>query len=131
MELRILVPGREVLLTPVRRVSAEGTAGSFTLLPNHVDLLTALVPGILAYQTGADEGEVYVAIDEGLLLKRSDTVVVMVRRAVPSPDLDGLRQRLEEEFLSLDENERQARRVLERLESSFLAGLIDLGGVTP
>jgi F-type H+-transporting ATPase subunit epsilon len=131
MELRILIPGREVLRTPVLRVSAEGTAGSFTLLPHHVDLLTALVPGILGYQTSAEEAEAYVAIDEGLLLKRSDAVVVTVRRAVPSPDLEGLRQKLEEEFLRLDENERQARRVLERLESSFLMGILDLGGVTP
>jgi F-type H+-transporting ATPase subunit epsilon len=131
MELRILVPGREVLRTPACRVSAEGAAGSFTLLPDHVDLLTALLPGILGYQTSPAEAEAYVAIDEGLLVKRSGAVVATVRRAVPSPDLDSLRQKLEEEFLRLDENERQARRVLERLESSFLVGIIDLGGMTP
>jgi F-type H+-transporting ATPase subunit epsilon len=133
VELRILVPGREVLCAPVSRVSAEGPCGSFTLLPHHVDLLTALVPGILDYRPAAaaagDEAtEAYVAIDEGLLVKRGAAVVVTVRRAVPSPDLASLRQRLEEDVLRLDENERQARRVLERLESSFLKGIIELGG---
>jgi F-type H+-transporting ATPase subunit epsilon len=131
MELRILLPGREVLRTPVVRVSAEGAAGSFTLLPDHVDLLTSLVPGILGYQTSPSDEEAYVAIDEGLLVKRGSAVVVTVRRAVPSPDLESLRQKLEEEFLRLDENERQARRVLERLESSFLIGIIEIGGVAP
>jgi F-type H+-transporting ATPase subunit epsilon len=131
VDLRILLPGREVLRTPVVRVCAEGAAGSFTLLPDHVDLLTALVPGILAYQTGPSEEEAYVAIDEGLLVKRGGAVVVTVRRAVPSPDLDSLRQKLEEEFLRLDESERQARLVLERLESSFLVGILELGGEAP
>ncbi|MEX1315960.1 MAG: F0F1 ATP synthase subunit epsilon [Synechococcaceae cyanobacterium] len=133
MELRILVPGREVLRTPVSRVSAEGKGGSFTLLPQHVDLLTALVPGILEYRSpasaAAEVAEGYVAIDEGLLVKRGDAVVITVRRAVPSPDLDSLRPRLEQDFLRLDENERQLRRVLDRLESSFMKGLIELGGV--
>ena len=132
MELRILVPGHEVLRTPVSRVSAEGPGGSFTLLPDHVDLLTALVPGILEFRSPSAEGsegaETYVGIDEGLMVKRGAAVVVTVRRAVPSADLASLRQRLEEDVLRLDENERQARRVLERLESSFLKGLIELGG---
>jgi len=131
MDLRILMPGREVLRTPVLRVSAEGAAGSFTLLPHHVDLLTALVPGILVYRTGPSDPEAYVAVDEGLLVKRGGAVVVTVRRAVPSPDLETLRLKLEEEFLRLDENEQQARRVLERLESSFLVGLLGLGGGAP
>jgi F-type H+-transporting ATPase subunit epsilon len=136
VELRILVPGREVLRTAVNRVSAEGACGSFTLLPGHVDLLTSLVPGILEYRPSpsaqvGDGAEAYVAIDEGLLVKRGDTVVVTVRRAVPSADLAGLRQKLEEEFLRLDENERQTRRALDRLESSFLKGLIEIGGVEP
>ncbi len=129
MDLRVLVPGREVLRSSVVRVSGEGSHGSFTLLPDHVDLLTALVPGILGYQTSAADEEAYVAIDEGLLVKRGGAVVVTVRRAVPSPDLESLRQKLEEEFLRLDENERQSRRVLERLESSFLIGIIEIGGV--
>ncbi|MFO8237836.1 MAG: F0F1 ATP synthase subunit epsilon [Prochlorococcaceae cyanobacterium] len=137
MELRILVPGREVLRTAVSRVSAEGALGSFTLLPQHVDLLTGLVPGIVEYRSSpaaeADEGgegaEGYVAIDEGLLVKRGDAVVITVRRAVPSPDLDSLRRRLEEDVLRLDENERQLRRVLDRLEASFMKGIIELGGV--
>jgi F-type H+-transporting ATPase subunit epsilon len=140
VELRILVPGREVLRTAVSRVSAEGALGSFTLLPQHVDLLTGLVPGIVEYRSSpaaeADEGaegaegaEGYVAIDEGLLVKRGDAVVITVRRAVPSPDLDSLRRRLEEDVLRLDENERQLRRVLDRLEASFMKGIIELGGV--
>ena len=68
------------------------------------------------------------AIDEGLLVKRGAAVVASVRRAVPSADLLSLRRTLEEEFLRLDASEHQARRVLARLESSFLLGLMDLGG---
>lgn len=127
----MLVPGRKVLSSPVVRVAAEGAAGSFTLLPQHVDLVTSLVPGILAYQRAADTPERYVAVDEGLLMKRGAAVVVTVRRAVASEDLESLRRDLEEEVLCLDANERQARLVLDRLESSFLKGLLELGGRLP
>lgn len=127
MDLRVLLPDREVLRTEAVRISAEGGVGAFTLLPHHVDLLTALVPGILTYQAGATDQEAFVAIDEGLLVKRGPVVVVSVRRAVPSADLASLRLTLEREFLRRDASERQARRVLDRLESSFLLGLIDIG----
>ena len=128
MDLLVLLPGREVLRTPAVRISAEGSTGAFTLLPDHIDLLAALVPGILSYQVHPEEEEAYVAIDEGLLVKRGAAVVASVRRAVPSADLLSLRRTLEEEFLRLDESERQARRVLDRLESSLLLGLMDLAG---
>lgn len=128
IELRVLTPSREVLRAPVRRLSAEGGAGAFTLLPGHVDVLVALVPGILSYSNGAGEAEAYVAVDEGLLVKRGPAVTVTARRAVPSADLESMRQTVAEEFLRLDERELQARRVLDRLESSFLLGLIDLEG---
>jgi F-type H+-transporting ATPase subunit epsilon len=127
MELRVLLPDRELLRTEAVRIDAEGGVGAFTLLPHHVDLLTALVPGILTYQAGPTDQESFVAIDEGLLVKRGSVVVVSVRRAVPSADLASLRSTLEREFLRRDASERQARRVLDRLESSFLLGLIDIG----
>lgn len=127
MDLRVLIPGREVLRTPACRLGAEGGAGAFTVLPGHVDLLTALLPSILTYQAAPEDAEAYVAVDAGLLVKRGEQVTVTVRRAVPSSDLRTMRRTLEEEFLRLDERERQARRVLDRLEASFLLGLMDLG----
>ena len=50
------------------RIVAETREGSFGLLPHRLDCVAALAPGILIYETEA-EGEVFVAVDEGVLVK--------------------------------------------------------------
>jgi F-type H+-transporting ATPase subunit epsilon len=70
-----------------RRGDAEG---SFGLLPHRLDCVAALAPGILIYETEA-EGEVYVAVDEGVLVKTGPDVLVSVRRAIRGTDLGQLR----------------------------------------
>ncbi|MEB3322645.1 MAG: F0F1 ATP synthase subunit epsilon [Synechococcaceae cyanobacterium] len=125
MELRLLLPFEELLHESVLRISAEGSHGCFTLLPDHVDLLTALVPGILCFETEAGR-ERYLAVDEGLLVKRGRRVRVAVRDAVAGGDLAGLEGTVERRFRRLDERERRSRRMLAHLESSVLLGLIDL-----
>ena len=66
--------------------------------------MAALTPGILIYETEA-EGEVYVAVDEGVLVKTGADVLVSVRRALGGADLGQLRAAVEKEFLTLDERE--------------------------
>jgi len=69
----------------VSRVVAETRAGSFGLLPRRLDCVAALTPGILVFETGA-EGESYVAVDEGVLIKTGPNVIVSVRRAIAGSD---------------------------------------------
>jgi F-type H+-transporting ATPase subunit epsilon len=77
------------------------------------------VPGILIYQTES-EGEVLVAVDEGVLVKTGPDVLVSVRRAIGGTDLGQLRDAVEKEFLALDEHEQSVRRVVAKLETGFL-----------
>ena len=111
------VPGlrRERIRT---RIVVETYAGSFGLLPNRLDCTAALTPGILVYHTAA-EGDVYVAVDEGVLVKTGPQVVVSVRNAIGGADLGQLREAVEREFLNLDEEQRSVRSVLAKLESGF------------
>jgi F-type H+-transporting ATPase subunit epsilon len=81
--------------------------------------VAALVPGILIYQTESD-GEVLVAVDEGMLVKTGPDVLVSVRRAIGGTDLGQLRASVEKEFLTLDEREQSVRSVMAKLESGFL-----------
>ena len=60
------------------RIVAESAGGSFGLLPRRLDCVAALVPGILVYETPA-RGEVFVAVDEGVLVKSGRNVLVSVR----------------------------------------------------
>jgi len=120
MNLKILLPFQVFAeKTGVSRIVAETGEGSFGLLPHRLDCVAALVPGILTYQTAAD-GEVLVAVDEGVLVKTGMEVLVSVRRAMVGSDLGQLRSQLEQEFLTLDEQEQNVRSVTEKMEAGLL-----------
>lgn len=120
MRLKILLPSQVFAeQDQVLRVVAETRDGSFGLLPQRLDCVAALTPGILCYETAAG-GEVFVAVDEGVLVKTGREVLVSVRRAMLGPDLGQLRHAVEREFLSLDEREQNVRSVMAKLETGFL-----------
>jgi F-type H+-transporting ATPase subunit epsilon len=107
------------------RIVAETRQGSFGLLPHRRDCVAALVPGILTYESAAD-GEVFVAVDEGVLVKIGQDVLVSVRRAIAGADLGQLREAVRREFLTLDEQERSVRAGLAKLETGLLLRLAAL-----
>jgi F-type H+-transporting ATPase subunit epsilon len=126
MSLKVLEPFRVFAeKTGVTRVVAETRQGSFGILPRRRDCVAALAPGILTYET-EEEGEVYVAIDEGILVKAGPDVLVSVRNAIRGTDLDQLREAVEREFLALNERERSVRAVMARMESGFIRRLATL-----
>lgn len=123
MNLKVLLPFQVFAeKTGVSRIVAETQEGSFGLLPHRLDCVAALVPGILIYETDSD-GEVFVAVDEGVLIKTGPDVLVSVRRALLGKDLGKLREAVEKEFLTLDEDERNVRSVMAKLETGFLRRL--------
>ena len=77
------------------------------------------MPGILVFETEAD-GEVCLAVDEGILVKSGADVMVSVRNAIGGTDLGKLREAVEREFLNLDKQEQSVRSVLAKLESGFI-----------
>ena len=120
MNLKILLPFQIFAeKTGVSRIVAETREGSFGLLPHRLDCVAALEPGILIYETESD-GEVLVAVDEGVLIKTGLDVFVSVRRALGGADLGQLRDTVEREFLTLDEQEQSMRTVMTKLEAGFL-----------
>ena len=120
MNLKILLPFQIFAeKAGVSRIVAETREGSFGLLPHRLDCVAALTPGILTYETEA-EGEVYVAVDQGVLVKTGPDVLVSVRRALGGTDLGHLRDAVAQEFLTLDEHEQSVRTVMAKLETGFL-----------
>src|SRR5580698_892762 len=119
MTLKILLPSQIFAeKTAVVRIVAETQEGSFGLLPHRLDCVAALVPGIFVYQTESD-GEVFVAVDEGVLVKTGPDVLVSVRRAISGTDLGRLRAAVEKEFMTLDQEEKSVRLVTAKLETGF------------
>ena len=125
MTLKILLPFRIFAVQKgVTRIVAETGEGSFGILPQRLDCVAALVPGILTYEhNGLDE--MYAALDEGVLVKIGPEVLVSVRNAIAGTDLRQLREAVEREFLTLDEHEQSLRSVMAKLESSFVRRFAD------
>jgi len=120
MNLKILLPYRLFAeKSDVLRIVAESRDGWFGLLPQRLDCIVALVPGILIYETRPD-GEVAVAVDAGILIKTGQDVQVSVRRALAGQELGQLHNLVEQEFLSLDAQEQDVRRVMAKLESGLI-----------
>jgi F-type H+-transporting ATPase subunit epsilon len=85
--------------------------------------VAALTPGILIYETEAD-GEVFVAVDEGVLVKTGPDVLVSVRRAIGGTDLGQLHTAVEKEFLTMDNREQNVRSVTAKLEIGLMRRFI-------
>jgi F-type H+-transporting ATPase subunit epsilon len=123
MNLKIILPFKVFNETnDVKRIVAETNEGSFGLLPQRLDCVAALVPGILTYETEAD-GVHYVAVDEGVLVKVGANVMVSVRNAIGGVDIGKLHETVEKEFLELDESEKNVNQVMGKLETSFIQSL--------
>ncbi len=126
MNLKVLLPYQIFAeKTGVSRIVAETHQGSFGLLPHRLDCVAPLVPGILTYETASD-GEIFLAVDAGLLVKTGQEVLVSVRRALAGADLGQLREAVEQEFLTLNEREQNVRSVLAKVESDLIRRMASL-----
>ncbi len=106
----------------VIRIVAESVNGSFGILPKRLDCAAALVPGILIYETES-QGVQYLAVDEGILVKMGQQVMVSVRNAIGGSDLGKLRESVDKEFKTLDAEEINVRSVMVKMESGFIQTL--------
>jgi F-type H+-transporting ATPase subunit epsilon len=124
MRLKVWLPTSMLLDEPVTKIRAEAENGHFCLLPRHVDFATALVPGILSFQTLAGSEE-YLAIDRAILVKCGPDVSVSTRRAVRAPELETLRKTMEKQFRSQDQRNRKARSFEVKLEAELVRNLLE------
>ena len=126
MKLKVLTPTKVLIDRPVTKVIAEAENGHFCLLPHHIDFVAALVPGILSLTTET-ETEIFVAIDEGILVKCGTEVLVSTRNAVEGKNLETLIQTVVEQFQMLDEKEKLTRSALAKFEVSMMRHFRELG----
>lgn len=125
MRLRILLPTEVLVDANVSKVVAEAENGSFGLLPRHIDVVTALVPGILAY-VDSDGRQQLVGVDDGILVKCGDEVRVATGRAIRGTNLTTLKREVDRWFLEIDEQAAMARTAMARLEAGVIRRFTEL-----
>ena len=123
MRLKILLPFRIFAeKTSILRIVADTRDGSFGLLPNRLDCVAAISPGIFMYEDEG-QGETFLAVDEGVLVKAGLNVVLSVRNAIGDKDLSQLHLAVERDFLNLNDEEKKVRAMMGKMESGFISRL--------
>jgi F-type H+-transporting ATPase subunit epsilon len=125
MRLKVFLPAEIIVDEEVAKVVAEAGNGFFCMLQRHVDFVAALVPGLLSFETPEGK-EVFLAVDEGILVKCKEDVLVSTRNAIRGPDLGELRKAVEEQFKVLDNREKMARSAVAKIEASFVRRFLEI-----
>ena len=125
MMLKILLPAEILMEQEVKKIVAEAENGSFCLMPNHIDFVATLAPGLFTYER-AEGGQEIMAMDVGTLVKKGSDVLVSTRNAVRAPDLGKLKQVVVQQYDILDEREKMVRSASAKLEASLIRRFVEL-----
>jgi len=113
LKLEIVTPEATVCSEPVEMVTLPGVEGQMGVLPQHVRLITQLVPGELTVRkSGRDE---YMAVGEGLVEITNDQVSILTNMAVAVENID--------EAAAEEARQRAAARLREKLSSEEVASV--------
>ncbi len=125
MILRVILPsGSFTEEEGVNNIVVDTKKGCLGILPNRLDLVTALVPGILSYKV--KEQQKYMAVDQGILVKTGHRVTVSAHHAVSENMLGKIESSVEEYFREQDQEEAHLRTQLAKFESEFARKMEEL-----
>ncbi len=125
MKLKVTSPIGIVLRAEIQKIDFEALDGHFTILPRHVDFVSALPPNIVCYQT-TDEQMHYMACNRGIFVKKGNNVYLSVHKAVLSENLDDLSQTIQVEFKNDDEQRKEVNTAMAKLEIGLSRGFMKL-----
>ena len=123
MQLKVMEPEQMILDVQTKKIIAEGHDGSFCLEPKHIDFLSALRPGILLYTEGEEEH--YIAIDEGILVKYGQQVLVSVLNAIQGEKLEELEFRIRKEFEKTEAMNQASKIAIKSIEADLLLRFLE------
>ncbi len=124
MRLLISDPTRVVVDTDVVSVRAEDDTGCFGILPGHADLLTVLIPSVVAWR-GPDGGTRWCAVRRGVLTVRGgDEIAIATRQAQPGDNLDVLEHEVLAQYRAEADAERVARVAATRLHMQAIRRIV-------
>lgn len=113
LRLEIVTPDAVVYSEDVEMVTLQGVEGQMGIYPQHVRLMTQLVPGeMIVHKGGRDD---FLAVGEGLVEITNDRVAIVTDMAVAAENIDEARAE--------EARRRAAARLQEKLSSQDLASV--------
>ncbi len=113
LKLEIVTPDAVVYSEDVEMVTLQGVEGQMGIYPQHVRLMTQLVPGeMIVHRGGRDD---FLAVGEGLVEITNDRVAIVTDMAVAAENIDEARAE--------EARQRAAARLQEKLSSQDLASV--------
>lgn len=126
MRVKLVTPNRVEVHEDFDKVIAEGTHGSFCVLPRHIDYLAILTPGILELRNATLPNDRWFAVDRGLLIKQADEISIAVHQAIESSDLETLQTSVAHRFQRIESVETAGMTAVASLEANFVRRLLEL-----
>jgi len=113
LKLEIVTPQATVFSEDVEMVTLPGVEGQMGILPQHVRLMTQLVPGeMIVRKSGQDR---FLAVGEGLIEVTGDRVSIVTDMAVAAENID--------EAKAEEARQRAAARLREKLSTAEVASV--------
>ena len=113
LRLEIITPVATVYSEDVEMVTLPGVEGEIGILPQHVPLMTQMVPGeMVVRQNGQDR---FLAVGEGLVEITGDHVAILTDLAIAAENID--------EAMAEEARQRAQARLKERLSSEEVANV--------
>lgn len=124
MNFKLLTPTQVLFDGPIDKIDVEAIDGFFTLLPRHIDFVTALKSGIVRYTINGQTH--YAACDHGVLVKKGDIVRVSTALAIMSNNLESLKKTIATTFKEMEQERKELNLSMARLELGLTKGLMNL-----
>lgn len=113
LKLEIVTPDSVVYSEEVEMVTLPGVEGQMGVLPQHVRLITQMVPGELTVQK--DGQDKFLAVGEGMVEVTNDHVSIVTNMAVTVESID--------EAVAEEARQRAAARLKEKLSAEEVASV--------
>lgn len=113
LKLEIVTPDAVVYSKDVEFVILQGVEGQMTILPDHVQLMTQLVPGEMVVRSGGQDE--FLAVGGGLIEVTGQRVAVLTDMAIAAESID--------EAKAEEARQRAAARLREKLSSEEVASV--------
>jgi len=111
IKFKIVTPERTVYESEIDQITLPTADGEITVLPNHIPLISILVPGELIVK--GDGEEIAMAVSGGMIEVRENAMTILADTAERAEEIDLARaeeakaraERLKEEKIRMDETE--------------------------